>query len=235
MLLRGNCALGERLFVTAYQMRPSTDYNRKLSHPSYRDFTSLRDSHWPPPKFPKHQSLFNGWVAVGLYWPQHSNPGKYVWVHTWVWQTAFNVLSQRKILGLPLYAPFLFSSPNITTVFLHLNFSFPTMLLLSSLPAIPMEKCLGQITGPVLESESLCGVTLSCIICSTAISTICHCNDSVPHLWVWRAVKIQVIRTLLSPKSTWTWEKDNRSFAQKEGRRFREGGTASRNFNRVQL
>lgn len=57
--------------------------------------------------------MLNGWVAVGLDWLQHSNPGKYVWVHTQLDKVLLMLTSQeKKILGLTLYATFLFSSPN---------------------------------------------------------------------------------------------------------------------------
>lgn len=83
MLLRGQyCYWGVAIchfFLDEAFDRP---HNGMLSRPGYRDLPSFWDSHWPPPKFLRHQSLFHGWVVVGLDWPQHSNPGKYVRVHT---------------------------------------------------------------------------------------------------------------------------------------------------------
>lgn len=130
MLPRGNSAIGDWLFVISYHMMPSTDstigYSAILATGTYLQF----ENHWSPPKFPRHPSPYKGWVAVGLDWPQHSSPRKYVWVYTQCDKLLLMFRVREKILGLSLYAPFLSHLPIfLFAVFLFLNFSFVTLLL----------------------------------------------------------------------------------------------------------
>lgn len=81
---RGNSAISEWLFVISYKVRPSTESTeerRGLHAAILATGTSLRFE-IVTDLLPGHQSVFNGWVVVGLDWPKRSNPGKYVWVHT---------------------------------------------------------------------------------------------------------------------------------------------------------
>lgn len=74
MLLRGKSAVGEWLFVISYQMRPSPDstIGRSAILTTGTHSPSFWDGHWPPPRFLRRQSRFDGWAIVD--WTGPSTP-----------------------------------------------------------------------------------------------------------------------------------------------------------------
>lgn len=96
---------------------------------------------------PGHQSVFNGWVVVELDWPQHSNPGKYVWVHTQFDKLLLMLMSQEKNLRLNIICPlpFLFSQCLFTaSLFLFCHAPLSSLLLLLFMSVLPREEFQGK-------------------------------------------------------------------------------------------